>query len=83
MRPLISSLLVIDYRFVYADNTISFRFNNDVPETRSATLSGHFISEGSTESAPNLLVHAVFHATANANGQITVFIDNNFNAECR
>lgn len=71
-----------NYRFVYADNTISFRFGNDVPETVTAILSGHLISQGSSESAPNLLVHGLFHATVNANGQITVFLDN-FSAECR
>jgi hypothetical protein len=71
-----------DYRFPYATNVhydISLEGKGTVTDLLAV---GHLISEGSTESAPNLLVHALFHATFNANGQITAWIDN-FSAECR
>ena len=39
-------------------------------------------SEISTGSAPNFIVHALFHVTVNANGTVTASVDN-FTAECR
>ena len=57
----------------------NFVFNGKVGEEETNQLTFSEISNGS---APNFIVHALFHITVNANGNVTAFVDN-FTAECR
>jgi hypothetical protein len=45
----------------------------------TANMIGHFIGQGN---APNFLLHGLFHFTANADGTITAFV-NNERVECK
>lgn len=71
-----------DYRVPYAfSSTTNFNIRFDtVQATGTETTSFQLISEG--ESAPDLLVHAQFHITLNANGEVTAQIEN-LSRECR
>jgi hypothetical protein len=70
-----------DYVLTYADNQV---LNNSLDGTGSftQTLTSNLIARGSSESAPDLLVHALFHITVTPNGETTALVDN-FNVECR
>jgi hypothetical protein len=69
----------INYVGTEADNNqFNFGFTKGAAEeTQVSNFTA--ISQGS---APNFVVHFLFHITVNANGDITSFVDN-FSAECR
>ena len=73
-----------DYRVPYAfDSTTDFNIRFDTTQgSATETTAFELISKGPSKSAPNLLVHAQFHFTINANGKVTAEIVNLI-AECR
>jgi len=54
------------------------QFDTKVGETRSSVNNFRVIGEGL---ASNVLLHATFHVTINANGVLTVYV-NNFSLDC-
>ncbi len=64
-----------------ASQTEQFSANLDgqVGAEETTTLNFHLLGQGGV---PNFLVHSLFHATVNADGTVTSFV-NDFSAECK